>query len=250
MASLVTQFYFLQDPPIGGGNDWEVIILGPNGSNAEISFDNGATWLQANEGYDVTYGGYRYRPPCWGTLSCTDPRQPNWVVLGRMVGETEFIKAVFSTYIDSPTADVYEFVSSAVCIGGNISLNFISQYSQGGLDNYQLDLAKTQTLELSINGTPLGVLTQSVDSCPISTCHYSQVYQNITLPVGSFPLTAVFSDSADVLRVSTQSISLVDFGDPCVVAPNPTANAVNDTITTPVNTPVIIQMGANDTLCN
>ena len=52
MATQVTQFYFLQDPPIGGGNDWEVIILGPNGGNAEISFDNGATWLQANQGYE------------------------------------------------------------------------------------------------------------------------------------------------------------------------------------------------------
>ena len=251
MATQVTQFYFLQDPPIGGGNDWEVIILGPNGGNAEISFDNGATWLQANQGYDGTYGGYRYRPPCYGGLSCTDPRQGNWVVLGRMVGETESIKAVFSTYEDSPTDDVYEFVSSAVCVGGNISLNFLSQYSQNGPDNYQLFLPQTQTLQLSINGTPLSVKTQSVDSCPIGTCHYSQVYNNITVPASAFPLTAVFSDSANVLRVSTVSIPISDFGNPCVAAPNPTANAVDDPLgNQPVGLSSNVIVGTNDTACD
>lgn len=251
MATQVTQFYYLYDTPFAVGTDWEVVIVAPNSGNAEVSFDNGATWNQANQGYDITYGGFKYRPPCYGTLGCNPPVSNGSVVLGRMVGETSHLSAVFGQIEQNPGTDGYTLAYSAVCVGSNILMNITSQYADGGITtNYQLSQTDTQKVQLSINGTPIGALTQWVDSCPLTTCHWANIFQPVSYPSSLFPLSFVFSDSTAVVPTWNITITTIDFGNPCVVAPNPTANAVNDTITTPVNTAVIIQMGANDTLCN
>lgn len=251
MASQVTQFYYLYDTPFQTGNDWEVVIVAPNSGNAEVSFDNGATWNQANQGYDATYGGFRYRPPCYGTLGCNPPVADGGLVLGRIVGETEVLKATFGQIEQNPGSTGWSLAYSAVCRGGSIFFNIISQYGSDNVNNYQLSQTDTQLEQLSVNGNPIGVNNQWVDSCPLSTCHWSQVYVPTSLPTSSFPATFVFSDSSSVVGSWTHSVTLGNLGDPCVVAPNPTADAVDDNVGTQgTGVATTVDVGTNDTACD
>ena len=228
MASQVTQFYFLYDTPFGAGNDWEAVVVCPNGGNAELSFDNGANWLQCNQGYDATYSGFKYRPACYGTLGCTPPVANGGVVLGRKVGETEFVKAVFGQYEQSVGSDGYAMAYSAVCNNGNISLNIGVQYAETGPNNYQLSQVNTQRIRLSVNSNPINVLAQWVDSAPLSTEHWTQIFQTVTLPASSFPVSVTFSDITNTVPPHTTTIA---FGDPCTVAPNTTTTTSTTTTT-------------------
>lgn len=227
MASQVTQFYFLYDTPFGIGNDWEVVVVCPSGGNAELSFDNGSTWLQCNQGYDATYGGFRYRPPCFGTLGCVTPISNGGVVLGRKVGESDNTKTVFGQYEQNVGGDGYTMAYSAVCNNGNISLNIGVQFAENA-HNYQLSQSDIQKLRLSIGGTPVPVLTQWRDAAVLSE-HWMQIFQTVTLPSGSFPVSVTFSDSTNTVAPHTTTIA---FGDPCNAAPNTTTTTTTTSTTT------------------
>lgn len=231
MASQVTQFYFLYDTPFGAGNDWEAVVVCPSGGNAELSFDNGSTWLQCNQGYDATYGGFRYRPPCFGTLGCNPPIASGGVVLGRKVGESDNTKGIFGQYEQNVGASGYSMAYSAVCNNGNISVNIAVQFAEDA-NNYQLSQADTQKLRLTVNGTAVPVLTQWRDAAVLSE-HWMQVFQTITYSSGSFPLTVVFSDVTSNVGSHTTRIT---FGDACNAAPNTTTTTTSTTTSTTTTT--------------
>lgn len=251
MASQVTQFYFLYDAPFGAGKDWEVAVVCPNGGNAEFSFDNGATWLVCNQGYSNTYGGFVYRPACFGALNtgnpiCMPPITSGTVVLGRKVGETESTKAVFGQWGQTFNGDGYGFAYSAVCNSGTITLNIALHYSTTQL-NYQLTQVETQRLRLSVEGISPNVLTQWVDSGVLSQ-HWMQIFDTVTVPASSFPVSVYFSDVTNTVPSHTSSIS---FDEPCSIAQNITAIAVNDTaISGTIGTAQTVNVAANDTACS
>lgn len=230
--SQVTQLYFLYDSPFGAGKDWEVAVICPNGGNAEFSFDNGNTWLQCNQGYSSTYNGFIYRPPCFGQIStgnpiCMPPIASGTVVLGRKVGETDSIKAVFGEWGQNSNSDGYGIAYSAVCNNGNITLNLALHFSTNQ-NNYQLTQSDTQKLRLSVEGVPANVLTQWVDSGALSQ-HWMQIFQTVTVPASSFPVEVVFSDVTNTVAPYTSSIS---FDEPCAIAPNTTTTTTSTSTTT------------------
>ena len=251
MTTLVTQFYYLYNSPISTGQDWKIIAIAPSGGSAEISFTGGSSWINSST-YNSTYGGFEFTPACWGTLGCTPPfTTGSGVLYGRKTGDTGYLKAAIGQKDQNTGGNGYSYTYSAVCTGTAISLNFIALYGETGANNYQLDVVKTARLRLSVNGVPVSVVTQFSDSCPLTTCHYSQVFSTYTTTSGAFPLSLVFSDITSTISSWTSSIAVTDVGNPCVAALNITATAVNDV--PPVGVIGVLQtfnVSTNDTPCS
>jgi hypothetical protein len=251
MPTLVTQFYYLYTSPVTTGSDWKIIAVAPSGGSAEISFDGGSSWISSST-YNSTYGGFEFTPSCWGTFGCVPPfTTGSGVLYGKKTEDTGYLKATIGAGAQNPGGDGYFYVYSAVCLGGNVSINFVVLYGTSGANNYQISSTETARLRLAVNGVPVTVLTQLVDSCPIGTCHYSQVFNTYTTTAGSFPFSLELSDITSTVASWTSSIAVTNIGNPCVAALNITATAVNDT--PPVGVIGVSQtfnVSTNDTPCS
>jgi hypothetical protein len=88
--SAVQNIWLLYNTPFGTGNDWEIFIEAPSGGSAQLSFDNGGTWVTTSTA--STLGskiGFKYTPPCYGQLSCVPPVSNGSTILARKLGETD-----------------------------------------------------------------------------------------------------------------------------------------------------------------
>lgn len=90
--SLAQNIWLLYATPFGTGNDWEIFIEAPSGGSAQLSFDNGGTWVTTSTASTLgSKTGFKYTPACFGTLSCVPPISNGGTILARKLGETSFL---------------------------------------------------------------------------------------------------------------------------------------------------------------
>lgn len=249
--SAVQNIWLLYDTPFGTGNDWEIFIEAPPGGSAQLSFDNGGTWVTTSTA--STLGskiGFKYTPPCYGQLSCVPPVSNGSTILARKLGETDSLISTVGMVEENVGASGYTYAYTAYCTGTNITMNIGAQYASDA-NNYQLTDTNTAKLRLSINNVSVPVLTQWKDGDALPSNHWMQVFDTISYPSGSFPLILALSDSSTVVYTWNSSIGLGTISNPCQTAQNITAIAVNDTaISGTIGTAQTVNVAANDTACS
>ena len=249
--SVVQNIWFLYNTPFGTGNDWEIFIEAPYGGSAQLSFDNGGTWVTTSTA--STLGSktvFKYTPPCYGQLSCVPPVSNGSTILARKLGETDSLISTVGMVEENVGTDGYSYAYTAYCTGTNITMNIGAQYASDA-NNYQLTDTDTAKLRLSINNVSVPVLTQWKDGDALPSNHWMQVFDTISYPSGSFPLILAFSDSSTVVYTWNSTIDLGTISNPCQTAQNITAIAVNDTaISGTIGTAQTVNVAANDTACS
>jgi len=248
--SAVQNIWLLYDTPFGTGNDWEIFIEAPSGGSAQLSFDNGGTWVTTSTA--STLGskiGFKYTPPCYGQLSCVPPVSNGSTILARKLGETDSLISTVGMVEENVGTDGYTYAYTAYCTGTNITMNIGAQYASDA-NNYQLTDTDTAKLRLSIDNVSVPVLTQWKDGDALPSNHWMQVFDTISYPSGSFPLILALSDNTSVVYTWNSSISIGTISNPCTTAQNTTATAVNDTASAgTIGVAQTVNVAANDTEC-
>lgn len=250
--SVVNNIWLLYDTPFGTGNDWEIFIEAPSGGSAQLSFDSGATWVTTSTSSTLgSKSGFKYTPPCFGGLSCTPPVSNGGTILARKLGESDSLISTVGMVEEVTGGEGYSYAYTAYCTGNSITMNIGAQYASSA-NNYQLSQPNTNKVRLSINGTPISILTQWSDSGAIAeTYHWMQVFNTVTYPTSSFPLSFSFSDSTAVVPTWNSTVSVGTISNPCTNAQNSNATAVNDTgYTGTIGTSQTINVSTNDIPCN
>lgn len=146
-------------------------------------------------------------------------------------------------------ASGYTYAYTAYCTGTNITMNIGAQYASDA-NNYQLTDTDTAKLRLSINNVSVPVLTQWKDGDALPSNHWMQVFDTISYPSGSFPLSLSLSDNTSVVYTWNSSIDIGTISNPCTNAQNTTATAVNDTASAgTIGVSQTVNVAANDTEC-
>lgn len=223
---MVNNIIYAAETPFGNGKDWTIFVVAPSGGAAQVSFDEGLTWITSSE-YNNTFGAFELK--CqdgegseWGTGDCAPIDGTGVsVIRARKQGDTTHKLFVIGQGRQLSTEYGFGYSYSAYCEGESISFTIAAQYSEDGDNNYQLTQEGTQKIQASVSGQFLSVQGEYSNGCPDDICHWLRIFQKVTMPVSLFPINIILSDSSSAVSQWSDTIDVEDIGDPCTSAFTP-----------------------------